>query len=124
MSLRLALRSALEPYRPLDRVEAEHRERMLALADANGDPFRRDHFAPGHFTASAFILAPAGDALLLVHHAKLDRWLQPGGHVEADDVDLLAAARREALEEVGLADLPCEVEGPFDLDVHTIPARG
>jgi 8-oxo-dGTP pyrophosphatase MutT (NUDIX family) len=97
---------------------------MLALAATSGDPFRRDHFAPGHFTASAFILAPAGDGLLLVHHAKLDRWLQPGGHVEAGDSDLLAAARREALEEVGLADLPCEVEGPFDLDVHAIPARG
>lgn len=123
MSLRAALRSVLEPYRPFDAVEAAHRERMLALAAGSGDPFRRDHFAPGHFTASAFILSPRGDALLLLHHAKLDRWLQPGGHVEPADEDLLAAARREALEEVGLADLPCEVEGPFDLDVHAIPAR-
>ena len=124
MSLRAALLAALGPYRSLDRVEAAHRERMLALAAVPGDPFHRDHFAPGHFTASAFILAPAGDALLLVHHAKLERWLQPGGHVEPGDVDLLAAARREALEEVGLADLRCEVEGPFDLDVHPIPGRG
>jgi 8-oxo-dGTP pyrophosphatase MutT (NUDIX family) len=124
MSLRAALVSLLEPYRALDPLEAGHRERMLALAEAAGDPFRRDHFAPGHFTASAFILAPSGDALLLLHHAKLDRWLQPGGHVEGDDGDLVAAARREALEEVGLSDLACEVEGPFDLDVHPIPARG
>ena len=124
MSLRAALRASLEPYRPLDPVEATHRERMLALAAVVGDPFRRDHFAPGHFTASAFILSPTGDALLLVHHTKLDRWLQPGGHVEAGDIDLLAAARREALEEVGLSDLACEVEGPFDLDVHVIPERG
>lgn len=124
MSLRAALLSALEPYRPHDPVEAAHRDRMLALAEVSGDPFHRNHFGPGHFTASAFILSPAGDALLLVHHAKLERWLQPGGHVEPDDVDLLAAARREASEEVGLADLPCEVEGPFDLDVHGIPARG
>ena len=124
MSLRAGLASLLEPYRALDPLEAAHRERMLALAEAAGDPFRRDHFAPGHFTASAFILAPSGDALLLLHHAKLDRWLQPGGHVEGDDIDLVAAARREALEEVGLAELACEVEGPFDLDVHPIPARG
>jgi len=122
--MRAALKTALERYRPLDPGEAKHRERMLALADAAGDPFRRDHFAPGHFTASAFILSPARDALLLVHHAKLGRWLQPGGHFEPSDADPLAAARREALEEVGLADLAREVEGPFDVDVHAIPAFG
>ena len=124
MSLRAALLSDLEPYVALDPVERTHLARMRELSAAAGDPFRRDHFAPGHFTASAFILSPAGDALLLVHHAKLDRWLQPGGHVEPGDPDLLAAARREALEEVGLADLTCAAEGPFDLDVHAIPARG
>jgi 8-oxo-dGTP pyrophosphatase MutT (NUDIX family) len=122
MSSRAALLRALEPYHPFGPRESKHRERMLALLAVPGDPFRRDHFLPGHFTASAFILSPARDALLLVHHAKLDRWLQPGGHVERDDVDMLTAARREAFEEVGLAELACEVEGPFDLDVHGIPA--
>jgi 8-oxo-dGTP pyrophosphatase MutT (NUDIX family) len=124
MSLRTALLKHLEPYRPLGPREASHRERMLALAAVPGDPFRRDHFLPGHFTASAFILAPSGDALLLVHHVKLERWLQPGGHIERDDTDLLAAARREALEEVGLDGLIVEVDGLFDLDVHTIPQLG
>ena len=63
------------------------------------------------------------DALLLVHHAKLERWLQPGGHVEAGDASLLLAAQREVLEETGLEHLVCEATDPFDLDVHRIPGR-
>jgi 8-oxo-dGTP pyrophosphatase MutT (NUDIX family) len=97
---------------------------MLALLDVPGDPFVRTHFEPGHFTASGFVVAPEGDALLLILHPKLGRWLQPGGHVELSDSDLLAAARREVEEEVGLMQLPLACEGVFDLDVHRIPPLG
>jgi 8-oxo-dGTP pyrophosphatase MutT (NUDIX family) len=96
---------------------------MRELCEAAPDPSARDHFTPGHFTASAFILSPERDALLLIFHGKLGRWLQPGGHVDAGDLDLLAAARREAAEEVGLAQLELLAPAPFDLDVHDIPAR-
>ncbi|NLP63258.1 NUDIX hydrolase [Paraburkholderia sacchari] len=53
-----------------------------------------------HFTASAFVLNPRRE-VLLVHHRKLDVWLYPGGHIEhgetPDD-----AVRREVQEETGL----------------------
>ena len=68
---------------------------MLELLDAPGDPFGRARFDPGHFTASAFVLAPDRRAILEVHHAKLGRWLQPGGHVESADDSLVSAAHRE-----------------------------
>lgn len=124
MSCRATLHALLSAHAPWDAREAQHRARMLELTAVPGDPLRRDHFAPGHFTASAFVLAPDRAALLLVHHRKLDRWLQPGGHVEATDGDLLAAARREVLEETGIAELDLEQPGSFDLDVHPIPALG
>jgi 8-oxo-dGTP pyrophosphatase MutT (NUDIX family) len=93
---------------------------MLALCDVAGDPFSRDHYDPGHFTASAFVLSPSRDMLLLIFHGKLHRWLQPGGHIEPGDADVLAAARREVSEEVGIHDL---VGGRLlDVDVHGIPA--
>lgn len=117
------LRALLEGHVPADAEEARHLQRMGALLDAAGDPFARDHFDPGHFTASAFVLAPQGDALLLIFHGKLERWLQPGGHVEPGDHDIHAAALREVAEEVGLDDLELLREGPLDLDVHDIPAR-
>jgi 8-oxo-dGTP pyrophosphatase MutT (NUDIX family) len=95
---------------------------MRSLIEASGDPFSRGHFVPGHFTASSFVLSPERDALLLILHSKLKRWLQPGGHVDPDDQSILSAARREVKEEVGLTGLPLAL-GPtiFDVDVHAIP---
>jgi 8-oxo-dGTP pyrophosphatase MutT (NUDIX family) len=124
VSSRSHLRDLLAAHRACDADERSHIVRMLELLDVPGDPFTRVHFEPGHFTASAFVIAPDGGALLLIEHPKLGRWLQPGGHVETDDADVLAAARREIAEEVGLRDLPLVVNGIFDLDVHRIPALG
>jgi ADP-ribose pyrophosphatase YjhB (NUDIX family) len=82
---------------------------------------------PGHLTGSAWIVSPAHEAVLLVHHRKLGRWLQPGGHADGD-ADLFRVAEREARKETGLATLApvpaARPPVPFDLDVHGIPARG
>ena len=123
MSRASALARSLRAHATDDALERDHRERMLRLSELAADPFARSCFEPGHFTASAFVLSPSRDALLLIHHKKLDRWLQPGGHVEPEDTDMLAAARREAAEEVGLRELAAGRDDPFDLDVHDIPAR-
>lgn len=113
----------LDVHLPFDIVEHEHRRAMLDLLASRGDPFARSRFEPGHFTASAFVLSPEQDALLMVHHTKLGRWLQPGGHLESYDGGVEAAARREVLEETGLEDLVLVQAGLLDLDIHLIPTR-
>ena len=115
--------SLLQGYVFADATEAAHLAHMRQLCESVADPFARSTFAPGHFTASAFVLSPSRDALLLIFHGKLLRWLQPGGHVDPGDADVLAAARREVREEVGISDLTVEQTTPFDLDVHQIPAN-
>ena len=114
------LRIDLDAFAPADDAEAAHRRRMLDLLRVGPLAFDRSHFEPGHFTASAFVLSPGGSSLLLIHHAKLGRWLQPGGHVDATDATPLDAARRELLEEAGVADATL-IGGLFDVDVHPIP---
>jgi 8-oxo-dGTP pyrophosphatase MutT (NUDIX family) len=120
----MLLRQQLEQFVAADAREEEFRARMLALLDTAEDPFSRDHYGPGHFTASSFVLAPDQRSLLLIFHSKLQRWLQPGGHVDPSDEALIAAARREVLEETGISELDEMEPGLFDLDIHTIPARG
>ncbi len=78
----------------------------------------------GHITASAWVLNAARTHALLLHHAKLDCWVQPGGHVDDDDASPQAGALREAREETGLASLELADATLFDVDVHRIPARG
>jgi 8-oxo-dGTP pyrophosphatase MutT (NUDIX family) len=123
MTRRAQLHEALRRYEPIDALEAQHLARMQALIADEGDPFTGTRYAPGHFTASAFVLAPERSDLLLIHHAKLGLWLQPGGHIEEADASVLDAARREVLEEVGIAELELDHDGLFDVDVHLIPAR-
>jgi len=97
-------------------------EEMLGLLDAFDSPFDRTLLAPGHFTASGFVVSPLLDSVLLVHHRRLDRWLQPGGHVDPDDRSVEAAARREIEEETGIGSL-ASLGGLLDIDVHPIPPR-
>lgn len=113
--------STLSSYVPSDSVEAEHQRQILRLLETASAPFSRDSFIPGHITGSAFVISRTGHKALLLQHKKLNRWLQPGGHVEADDDGPASAAQREAQEETGLNDL--KVHNLFDVDVHTIPAR-
>jgi 8-oxo-dGTP pyrophosphatase MutT (NUDIX family) len=97
-------------------------EEMLELLEAVNSPFDRDLFSPGHFTASGFVVSPELGALLMVHHRRLERWLQPGGHVDADDGSVEGAARREIEEETGIGSLE-SLGGLLDIDVHPIPPR-
>jgi 8-oxo-dGTP pyrophosphatase MutT (NUDIX family) len=83
--------------------------------------FERTHL-PGHITGSAWIVDSTHENVLLVHHAKLNKWLQPGGHADGDE-HVLRVALREAEEETGLKALTVISEIPFDVDIHLIPAR-
>jgi 8-oxo-dGTP pyrophosphatase MutT (NUDIX family) len=76
----------------------------------------------GHLTGSGFVLDAARTQVLLLHHGRLDRWLQPGGHGEGE-IDPREIALREIAEETGLTDLAPLGDGLFDVDVHPIPSR-
>ena len=66
-----------------------------------------------------------GARVLLLHHLKLQRWLQPGGHADPGEVRGEDVALREAHEETRLAGLALHPSAPrpLDVDVHDIPAR-
>ena len=101
---------------------SEERKFMLPFLEliAHPDAYQRTHL-PGHITGSAWILNAAKTKTLLVHHAKLNKWVQPGGHADGDE-NILAVALREAEEETGVKNFTIE-ETLFDIDIHTIPAR-
>jgi 8-oxo-dGTP pyrophosphatase MutT (NUDIX family) len=101
------------------RVAAEARIRTLQLLETGPAAMTREH-RPGHVTASAMIADAAGERVLLCLHGKIHRWVQVGGHCEAQDSSLLAAALREATEESGIAGLTLHPD-PIDLDIHPVP---
>ncbi|MEW2317848.1 NUDIX hydrolase [Streptomyces bauhiniae] len=76
----------------------------------------------GHLTASALVIDPEHERVLLTLHKKLRMWLQMGGHCEPGDISMAGAALREATEESGIAGLTLLPGGPVRLDRHPIPA--
>jgi 8-oxo-dGTP pyrophosphatase MutT (NUDIX family) len=119
-----ALVHRLRAHRPEDAAEARDVARILDFVARHPDPFDRT-IGEGHLTGSAFVLTADGRRVLLLHHRKLDRWLQPGGHADPGETSGEAVALREVREETGLEDtrLHPDAPRPLDVDVHEIPAR-
>jgi 8-oxo-dGTP pyrophosphatase MutT (NUDIX family) len=121
----VGLLDRLRGHQPEDADETAHLATIVAFVTTHADPFDRS-IPHGHLTGSAFVLSSDGGHVLLLHHRKLDRWLQPGGHADAGESDGEKVALREAREETGIAALRLHPEAPrpLDVDVHAIPARG
>lgn len=111
---------SIHQYQPDSRDEIAFRKRFLELLE-HPRAFFRDNL-PGHITASSWIVDKDRKFALLTHHAKLNRWLQPGGHADGQE-DIVAVAQREAYEETGLTSLQLMLPEIFDLDIHPIPGR-
>lgn len=102
-------------------VELAFRDRFVKLLQEHENCFERS-LLTGHITGSAWIVDEEMGHAFLTHHAKLDRWLQPGGHADGDE-KVSRVALKEAHEETGMENLNLVSGEIFDLDIHTIPER-
>ena len=107
----------------IDPDAEHHRGAVLEFLDAHDDALHRA-CEEGHLTGSALVVDAAGERIVVLHHRKLRRWLQPGGHCDGD-ANLAAVALREATEETGMAGLRVHPVA-VDVDVHEVapPAEG
>ncbi len=115
--------SALSRHTPHDSVESQHLQTTRKFVESHQTCFWQRTTLSGHVTGSAFVVNEQHSHALLLHHAKLNRWVQPGGHLDDDDASPAAGALREASEETGILALTPGAESLFDIDVHAIPAR-
>jgi 8-oxo-dGTP pyrophosphatase MutT (NUDIX family) len=123
MSLALSqveLIDSLRQYASGYKEELNFRDAFLNLLQ-HKDAYQRWHM-PGHITCSAWILNENHNKVLLIHHKKLNRWLQPGGHADGDE-NIFNVAIKEAQEETGVQEFKLLQETIFDLDIHPIPER-
>lgn len=125
--LQVLLRSYIQAN-PEEKETLEEFESYLARTEPR-ELYSRKNF-DGHITASCFIVDNEMKNMLLLFHVSLQKWLQPGGHVDTDtDDNILTASYRECQEETGLSAEQLEqisssenIYIPFDIDSHSIPA--
>lgn len=83
----------------------------------------------GHFTASAFVVYQKEMKILLLDHNFFKMFLQPGGHIEKEDMNPINAAKRELIEETGIIDEdieyipanPLDDITPLNINIHPVP---
>ena len=108
-------RALVAEHRPADGREQAARLAVLVALDQLESPFDRGA-DPTHVTASAIVVGPRG--VLLHRHRRLDRWMQPGGHLDPGE-EPHDAAVRECREETGLETVhPAGTPRFVHLDVH------
>ena len=117
---REALRRAIAAFRPGCPQEEADRETMLRWLDTHPAAFTREDEV-GHFTASAWIVNPARDQVLMAYHNIYQAWTWLGGHADGE-TDLLAVALREAQEETGVRAAPV-TDAIFSLEILPVPAH-
>jgi 8-oxo-dGTP pyrophosphatase MutT (NUDIX family) len=100
----------------------ENISNTLEFVKANKDSISRKNEV-AHVTASGLVYRDG--KVLVVYHKNLQKYLQPGGHLEGD-FTLVEAAQREVFEETGLKVRTSALFSdkiPLSLDVHKIPAN-
>lgn len=94
----------------------------LAASEGSSAALSSRSVFPGHITGSGIVVQ--AEQALLIRHPVIGRWLQPGGHLEGDELPDSAAAR-EAEEETGWrVATVVDAQGLpmlLDIDIHAIP---
>ena len=112
------IREAIEKYRPCCEQEARDKAVILSFIDSAPDAFERSNLI-AHMTASAWVVNPARDKVLMVYHNIYNSWSWTGGHADGER-DLLAVALREVAEETGLKTLRPVSENLFSVEILTV----
>ena len=105
-------------YEPFNEQERRDKAVILRFLEENDDAFLRENLI-AHMTASAWVVNPKRDRVLMVYHKIYDSWSWTGGHADGEE-DLLAVALREVTEETGITHVRPVSKDIFSLETLTV----
>ena len=112
------IRAAIAAYSPFNEQEDADKTLILDFLQKNPDAFYRTNRI-AHMTASAWVVNPARNRVLMVYHNIYDSWSWTGGHADGEE-DLAAVALREVREETGVRSARLLSKEIFSLESLTV----
>lgn len=109
---------SLEGYRPFNEQEEKDKEIIIRALINQEDIFYRSNLM-AHITASAWVVNPKRDKVLMAYHNIYNSWSWLGGHADGDE-DLLRVALKEVKEESGLKHVTPVSSEIYSLEVLTV----
>ena len=114
----MGIREDIEKYSPCCEQEERDKALILSFLDKAPDAFLRSNLT-AHMTASAWVVNPKRDKVLMVYHRIYDSWSWTGGHADGEE-DLSSVALREVREETGVKSARLLSEDIFSLEILTV----
>lgn len=114
----MTLRDQLAAFVPCNEQETRDCGAIIAYMDLFDDIFLREN-SLCHMTASAWVVNPARDRVLMAYHNIYKSWAWLGGHADGE-TDLLAVALREVREESGVQSVRPAREEIFSVEILTV----
>lgn len=108
----------LQKYMPWNEQEEHDKEVMLRLLKTQNDIFVRDN-KTAHMTASSWLVNKEHTKVLMIYHNIYQSWAWTGGHADGEK-DLLAVAKKEAMEETGVTSITTVTDDIFSIEILTV----
>lgn len=113
----MTIHEQIAAYTPVNEQEARDKKLLLSWLESGQDIYTRNDVA--HLTASAWVVSPDRQQVLMVYHNIYNSWAWMGGHADGNK-DLLQVARQEVMEESGLKELKLLSPDLFSLEILTV----
>lgn len=117
----MQLLEKLRAFSPFNAQEAADRDLMIHHLTRYDNLLTRNNPVM-HFTASAWVVSPNREQVLMVYHNIYHSWSWTGGHADGEE-DLLSVAIREAQEETGLLQVRPLSSDIFSLEILGVNAH-
>lgn len=115
MSSLKQIKEWLDTFEPFNEQEQTDCLRIKQFLKEEPNLLLRDNVKM-HFTASAWVLNPAKDKVLMLYHNIYQSWSWSGGHADGEG-NLLSVAIKEVREETGITSLKPLSYSPLSIEI-------